>query len=59
MLQQKAEVLDKVRHRFRRAIENEDDEPEEEAEDAGPLEDGEQQVGQHPCKERQSIHTGC
>lgn len=56
VLQQKAEILDKVRHRFRRAIENEDDEPEQEAAVAGALEDGKQQVILHPCKEwRQSI----
>ena len=54
VLQQKAEVLDKVRHRFRRAIGNEDDEPEEEAEHAGALEDGKRQVSLHPCKAWQS-----
>ena len=53
MLQQKAEVLDKVRDRFRRAIGNEDDDPEEEAEQAGALEDGSQPVSLHPCKEWQ------
>ena len=58
VLQQKAEVLDKVKHRFRRAIGNEDDEPEEGAGDAGALEDEKQQVSLHPCKAWRSLQTG-
>ena len=58
MLQQKAEVLDKVKHRFRRAIGNEDDEPEEGAGDAGALKDEKQQVSLHPCKAWRSLQTG-
>ena len=58
MLQQKAEALDKVRDRFRRAIGNEDDEPEEEAELVGALEGGKQLVSLHPCKGWQRLCMG-
>ena len=59
MLQQKAEILDKVRHRFRRAIENEDDEPEQEAAVAGALEDGKQQVSFASLQGVAAVHLGC
>ncbi len=59
VLQQKAEILDKVRHRFRRAIENEDDEPEQEAAVAGALEDGKQQVSFASLQGVAAVYLGC